>query len=117
MCFSYTGFTGFESNDGYEILLDKNTYDEENGEKLLACIIQSRHINGETFSLFIRFKINVNSVDGIVAYICCCLSGSRTCGTCSHVAAILYYLCYAKFLNEPLKKPGFMLNKFLKEDL
>jgi hypothetical protein len=77
----------------------------------------NRHINSETYSVFIRFKINVNSVDGIVAYICSCLSGSRTCGTCSNVAAILYYLCYAKFLNEPLKKPGFMLNKFLKEDL
>jgi hypothetical protein len=76
----------------------------------------NRHINSETYSVFIRFKINVNSVDGIVAYICSCLSGSRTCGTCSNVAAILYYLCYAKFLNEPLKKPGFMLNKFLKED-
>jgi hypothetical protein len=30
----------FESNDGSEELLDKNTYEEETGEKIIACIFQ-----------------------------------------------------------------------------
>ena len=107
----------FESNHGYEILFDRECCDENNEVKLIACLLQSRHKNRETYSVFIRYKPGTNCVEGIQAYICSCLSGHRTCGSCSHVAAIIFYLAYAKYLEEPLKKPGFMLNSFLHEDL
>ena len=106
-----------ESNHGYEILFDRECCDENNEVKLIACLLQSRHKNRETYSVFIRYKPGTNCVEGIQAYICSCLSGHRTCGSCSHVAAIIFYLAYAKYLEEPSKKPGFMLNSFLHEDI
>ena len=42
-----------------------------------------------------------------------CMSGTRTCGCCSHIASFIYYLSYARFLSEPLKKPGDSLNRVL----
>ena len=41
------------------------------------------------------------------------MSGTRTCGCCSNVASFIYYLSYARYLSEPLKKPGDSLNRVL----
>ena len=49
----------------------------------------------------------------ISKWICSCMSGTRTCGCCSHVASFIYYLSYARYLPEPLKKPGDSLNRVL----
>ena len=46
-------------------------------------------------------------------WICSCLSRARTCGCCSHVASLIYYLSYARYLPEPLKKPGISLDNLL----
>ena len=45
--------------------------------------------------------------------ICSCLSGARTCWCCSHVASLIYYLSYARYLLESLKKPGISLDNLL----
>ena len=44
---------------------------------------------------------------------CSCLTGNRTCGCCSHVAVLIYYLSYAKHQPNPLKSPGHSLNDIL----
>jgi hypothetical protein len=49
----------------------------------------------------------------ITKWICSCLSGTRTCSRCSHIASLIYYLSYARFLSEPLRKPGASLNHVL----
>ena len=38
------------------------------------------------------------------------MSGLRTCGCCSHVASFIYYLSFARFQSDPLKKPGCSLD-------
>lgn len=41
----------------------------------------------------------------ITGYYCDCKSGARTVGCCSHVAAVLWYLGYARHQPEPVPTP------------
>jgi hypothetical protein len=44
-----------------------------------------------------------------------CLGSARvrTCGCCSHEASFIYYLSFARFQSDPLKKPGCSLDRVL----
>ena len=56
--------------------------------------------------------------DHIKSWFCECKNGARTLGCCCHIAALLYYLAYARHLKyQSLKKPAFFLNSIFPRDL
>ncbi|XP_056011994.1 uncharacterized protein LOC125671681 [Ostrea edulis] len=62
---------------------------------LLRIKLQSRHVSSRTYLLWIQYDIGE-----IKAWYCKCRAGARVVGMCSHVAAILWYLGYARHHRE-----------------
>lgn len=49
-------------------------------------------------------------MDGIKRYCCNCANGNRTIGCCSHIAAVIYYLSYGRYLSKIIR-PAEVLTK------
>ena len=58
---------------------------------LLTVRLQSRHTSGRRYLLWIR-----SSQTEIESWYCQCRAGARVIGMCAHVAAIVWYLAYAR---------------------
>ena len=56
-------------------------------EGLLCLKLQSRHVSSKCYMLWIKYD-----ADRIQSWYCKCKAGARTVGTCSHDAAVLWYL-------------------------
>ncbi|KAH3779548.1 hypothetical protein DPMN_157481 [Dreissena polymorpha] len=56
-------------------------------EGLIRVRLQSRHVSSRSYLIWIRYDS-----DHIIGWYCRCKCGSRTVGTCSHVASVLWYL-------------------------
>lgn len=74
-------------------------------ENLLRVNLRSRHSNSVRHTAFIHFTL-----DGeISGWYCTCKVGARVVGCCAHVASVLWYLGYFRFLGtqlHPLKFHG-----------
>ncbi|KYN12693.1 hypothetical protein ALC57_15133 [Trachymyrmex cornetzi] len=60
---------------------------------------------------------NINILDFlfiVIHYACECANGRRTIGCCSHIAAIIYYLSYARYLSK-IFKPAEILSDIFKK--
>ena len=90
--------------------------------KILSTKIHSRHISLKECRVYIRFTPVTDSTtelrENIKCWYCECKNGARTLGCCCHVAAVIYYLSYARHANnQNLKKPAFILNSIFPENL
>ncbi|XP_060552147.1 uncharacterized protein LOC132713522 [Ruditapes philippinarum] len=54
---------------------------------LLRVRLQSRHIASKSYLVWLKYD-----EDHVIAWYCKCRAGARTVGTCSHVAAVIWYL-------------------------
>lgn len=54
---------------------------------LLRVKLQSRHVSSKSYLVWIKYD-----EDHVIAWYCKCRAGARTVGTCSHVAAVIWYL-------------------------
>ena len=81
--------------------------------KTISAEIQSRHKNRTRHKIYIKYRPNENTSDGITGWVCSCKVGLRTVGCCSHIAGIIYYLSYLKSSELPIPMPGKTLNNFL----
>ncbi|CAH2089004.1 unnamed protein product [Euphydryas editha] len=54
--------------------------------------------------------VHGNDYNSILRYCCDCPNGERTVGCCSHVAAIIYYLSYGRYLSK-IVRPAEVLTK------
>ena len=59
---------------------------------LLRVRLQSRHVSSKSYLVWIKYDS-----DHVQAWYCKCRAGARTVGTCSHVAAIIWYLGQSRF--------------------
>ena len=91
-----------------EIRIQTNV-ETENDFKIITSNFYSRHSNNVEYVTVLKYIPETV----FLKWICSCLSGARTCGCCSHVASFIYYLSYARYLPEPLKKPGISLDNLL----
>ena len=66
-------------------------------KNVLKLKVLSRHISPTTYRYFLRHKLNSIGVAGLTHYACECANGRRTVGCCTHFAAIVHYLSYAKY--------------------
>ena len=79
--------------------------------------VRSRHINAKTYKCYIEYEANSIGPSGIKRYCCECANGRRTLGCCSHVAAIIYYLSYARYLSKILKPAEILSKIFISEQV
>ena len=101
----------FKKNGKYLIKVTSILNEKEH--KVLLALIQSRHKNSTKYIVFISYVPYSTDPDSINGWACNCHSGLRTVGCCSHIACLIYFLSYAKYLNKPLVNPGKRLNNFL----
>lgn len=66
-------------------------------DKHLICAkLQSRHVSSKAYLLWMLYdECNV------ISWYCKCRTGSRVVGMCAHVASVIWYLAYARNLNQP----------------
>ena len=91
-----------------EIRIQTNV-ETENDFKIITSNFYSRHSNNVEYVTVLKYIPETV----FLKLICSCLSGARTCWCCSHVASLIYYLSYARYLLESLKKPGISLDNLL----
>ena len=113
-----------KQNGKYTIYIKKD-FQINQHFKTLMCIIQSRHSNAKKYYLFIKYKImtdedkrkNVEALEKDACenlqWACSCFSGLRTVGCCVHVATVVIFLSYYRFLDNPPNVPGKTLENFL----
>ncbi|GAB1860852.1 SWIM-type domain-containing protein [Camponotus japonicus] len=82
---------------------------------VLKLQVPSRHINRKMYRCFLKYKPNSVGISGLLEYACDCANGSRTVGCCSHIAAIVYYLAYARYLSK-IFKPAEILSKMFQQN-
>jgi hypothetical protein len=70
-------------------------YDKDT--RLLRTRIQSRHKTNTKYNTYITYSTNKNDTNPVKDWYCTCKNGSRTVGTCSHVASVIYYLSNARY--------------------
>ncbi|CAF1125525.1 unnamed protein product [Brachionus calyciflorus] len=74
--------------------------------------IQSRHSGSVNYKVYVSYLSNIeyhkNQVP-INGWYCTCKNGSRTIGCCSHIASIIFYFGYARYLDE-IPKPASLLS-------
>jgi len=56
-------------------------------------------------------------MSGVTHYACECANGRRTVGCCSHIAAIIYYLSYARYLAKIFKLAKILSDLLKKNNL
>lgn len=78
--------------------------------------VPSRHISRKTYRCFLRYLPNSVGIFGVTHYACECANGRRTDGCCSHIAAIIYYLLYARYLAKIFKPAEILSDLFNKNN-
>ncbi|CAF1052181.1 unnamed protein product [Brachionus calyciflorus] len=100
----------FDSNEDYEMLVSNNLASDENA-KIIFCKMQSRHSNQVKYKIFISYVPNSSNIDDI-GLVCNCKTGKRKLGCCSHVASVIYFMCYGRYNLPKIPKPGLKLRIF-----
>ena len=72
--------------------------------------VQSRHINRKQYRCYMQYQPENNTLDGIQGYYCECGNGLRTVGSCSHIAALIYYLSNLRYAAR-IVKPAEVLTR------
>ncbi len=92
-------YVGEHTNNGIlEFRINKECVNFNNS-KIVYSIIRSRHIGAKKYNVYVKYKTEVNSLDGFESWYCTCKAGMRTVGCCSHVASIIYFLSFGKYLD------------------
>lgn len=84
---------------------------------IVKVLVRSRHINKKTYKCYIEYKPNSIGYSGILRHTCDCANGLRTVGSCSHVAAIIYYLSNARFKSKIVRPAKKLSELFSPEDI
>lgn len=82
--------------------------------EMIKVEVRSRHISRKTYHCYIHYRPDSVGYSGILRYFCQCANGMRTIGCCSHVAAVVYYLSYARYQSKILR-PAEKLSKYFEE--
>ena len=81
-------------------------------DNVIRLSVPSRHKNRQSYKCFINYAKDSAGHEAIKKYCCDCPNGNRTVGCCSHVAAIIVYLSWARYLDK-IVKPAEFLSKFV----
>ncbi len=81
--------------------------------KILTARVFSRHSGSKAYRVYIKYKPQLPQVtydlpynpEYIQSWYCECKNGARTLGSCCHVASIILFCAFERFLEKP-EKPG-----------
>ena len=74
-----------DEHGAYEIFIN-------NDDPFLLCAkLNSRHISTKEYKLFIEYELS-----SVKSWYCTCRAGARVVGMCSHCAAVVWFLAYAR---------------------
>ncbi|XP_008553228.3 uncharacterized protein LOC103575255 [Microplitis demolitor] len=111
----FTGSYQFSQAISYlaEIMDDQNNLSVQyvkSAPNFIKAEVKSRHINRKVYRIYIHYIPKGNDYNSILRYCCDCPNCKRTVGCCSHVAAIIYYLSYGRYLSR-IVRPAEVLTK------
>ncbi|XP_041989210.1 uncharacterized protein LOC121740537 [Aricia agestis] len=101
-CFQHVRETGVYTMEVYRHPDTVNINDEE-GNMLIRCRIQSRHVQARIYYCYILYNRNA-----ITEYCCSCIHGRRTLGSCAHIISIVYYLSWGRYQGDLDEPAGFL---------
>ena len=78
---------------------------------MIRARVMSRHLNKVKYFVYIKYKPNVNSREGITEWFCLCKNGSRTLGCCAHITSMTYYISIIRHKKEPIHESAAKFNK------
>lgn len=84
---------------------------------IIKVLIRSRHINSKTYKCYVEYKPNSIGYSGILRHACDCANGLRTVGSCSHIAAVIYYLSNARYKSKVIKPAKILSELFSTRDV
>lgn len=84
---------------------------------IIKALIRSRHINSKTYKCYVEYKPNSIGYSGILRHACDCANGLRTVGSCSHIAAVIYYLSNARYKSRILRPAKVLSELFTTSDI
>lgn len=84
---------------------------------ILKLEVRSRHVNSKAYHVYIDYVPNGTTIQSIRRYCCNCPNGLRTVGCCSHIAAVVYYLSYARYLSRILRPAQALSDIFTSENI
>lgn len=84
---------------------------------IIKVLIRSRHINSKTYKCYIEYKSNSIGYSGILRHACDCANGLRTVGSCSHIAAVIYYLSNARYKSKIIRPAKVLTELFATSDI
>ena len=87
-------------------------YLQEN-DNILKIAVKSRHIKRKQFRWFIEYSPNPIGYSGIKRFCCECPNDRCTVGCYAHVATVIYYLSYARYLAEVIKPAEILSHLFI----
>lgn len=80
--------------------------------EIIRVSVRSRHKNAKTYNVYVHYSANTVGCAGIRRYCCDCANGNRTIGCCSHVATVVYYLSYGRFLSKEFEPARILSDLF-----
>ncbi|RVE39951.1 hypothetical protein evm_015399 [Chilo suppressalis] len=101
----------YETQICRENVVDLSPLDGE-APMLIRARIKSRHISRKIYNVFIALDRTQVGIRAIIGYCCNCIVGLRTIGCCSHIMSIMWYLGYARYLDN-LSPPAEILDGIL----
>ena len=66
-------------------------------DDMVKARVMSRHLKKVKYFVYIKYKPNINSIEGITDWFCRCKNGSRTLGCCAHIASVIYFLSIIRY--------------------
>lgn len=94
----------------YEICLPNND------SLLIRTKIRSRHVNSVKYFAYILVDTRQEGINAIIGHTCQCKVGLRMVGCCSHIATLIWYFAYGKFLPE-IQIPAQHLDSYFNDQL
>ncbi|XP_026464766.1 uncharacterized protein LOC113367370 [Ctenocephalides felis] len=102
-----------------EMLSDQNQpklYYVKEHRNIIRIDVQSRHINRKKYNVYIEYTPLGTNYRSILRYCCSCPNGLRTVGCCSHIAAIIYYMSFARYLSRIIRPSEILSKIFIIEE-
>lgn len=101
-----------------EMLEDDNTLNLKfikEAPNIIRFDVKSRHISAKTYKCYVKYNTESVGIEAIEGYCCNCANGLRTICCCSHIASLIYYLSYGRYLSR-IVKPAEMLSHIFDVD-
>ncbi|KYM99014.1 hypothetical protein ALC62_10255 [Cyphomyrmex costatus] len=86
-------------------------------QNIIKVLIRSRHINSKTYKCYVEYKPDSIGYSDVLRHACDCANGLRTIGSCSHIAAVIYYLSNARYKSKIIRPAEILTDLFSTKDI